>query len=169
MVLRAHVDGDYLVAGGFQGLGEVDDAHVGVPVGFEMVVLLGQVADQSDVCLVCTDIFKMAADSVARHRESPLGGISHACEYETALMLHFQTRVDMESARDEPVLSPSRFVSDDMCGPASKVFWSTWRYQKSVTGTYGCPTLASAEKGAAIFRETVEWYVELLREVHAAP
>ncbi len=127
-----------------------------------------KVADRSDVDMICTDIFKMAAESVAKWRESAIGGVSHACEYETSLMLHFGTRVDMAAAVDEPVKSRSSFVSGDMCGPSSKVFWSTWRYQKSVTGTYGAPTLATAEKGEKMFRETVALYAKLLREVYEA-
>ncbi len=127
-----------------------------------------KVADQSDVCMICTDIFKMASESVAKHRTSALGGCSHACEYETSLMLHFGARVDMAAAQDEPVKTRSSFVGGDMCGPSSKVFWSTWRYQKSVTGTYGSPTHATAEKGAAIFRETVALYVKLLHDVAAS-
>jgi creatinine amidohydrolase len=128
-----------------------------------------KVADQSPVDMVCTDIFKMASEVVSKVRKSGPGGCSHACEYETALMMHFQARVAMELAKDEPVKTRSAFVSGDMCGPSSKVFWSTWRYQKSETGTYGCPTVATAEEGAVIFRETVALYVKLLRDVYAAP
>jgi creatinine amidohydrolase len=127
-----------------------------------------KVADQSEVCMICTDIYKMASEAVAKVRESGPGGCCHACEYETSLMLHFGTRVDMAAAVDEPVKSRSSFVSGDMCGPASKVFWSTWRYQKSQTGTYGSPSFATAEKGEIIFKETVALYVKLLREVAAS-
>ena len=126
-----------------------------------------KVADQSDVCVVVTDIWKMANDVVSRVRDSELGGCCHACEYETSLLLHFRARVDMEAARDERVISRSKFVSGDMFGPGSKVLWSTWRYQKSETGTLGCPSTASAQKGEVIFRETVDAYLSLLREVHA--
>ena len=52
--------------------------------------------------------------------------------------------------------------------PGSKVFWSTWRYQQSQTGTYGSPSKATAEKGKLIFDETIAAYVSLLREVYAA-
>jgi creatinine amidohydrolase len=128
-----------------------------------------KVADQSEVVMICTDIFKMASESVAQVRESGLGGCCHACEYETSLMLHFGARVDMTAAVDEPVKSRSSFVSGDMCAPGSKVFWSTWRYQKSETGTYGTPSVATAEKGAVIFKATVDLYVKLLKEVYAAP
>jgi len=127
-----------------------------------------KVADQSDVCVVVTEIWKLANEVVSRVRESPLGGCCHAGEYETSLELYFGKRVDMAAAQDEPVVPHSRLVSGDNFGPGSKVFWSTWRYQKSRTGTYGCPSAASAAKGETIFRETVAAYLNLLREFRAA-
>ena len=127
-----------------------------------------KIADQSEVCVVVTDIWKMANDVVSRVRESEPGGCCHAGEYETSLLLHFGKRAHLEAAEDERVNPHSKFVSGDNFGASSKVFWSTWRYQKSRTGTYGCPSTASAEKGQVIFGETVDAYVSLLREVYSA-
>ena len=137
--------------------------HVGIAR-----VAARKVTDQSEVCVVVTDIWKMAHDAVSRVRESDPGGCCHAGEYETSLLLHFGKRVDLGAAQDEPVEPHSKFVSGDNFF-SSKVFWSTWRYQASRTGTYGSPSAASAEKGKAIFEETVNLYVSLLREVYAAP
>ena len=128
-----------------------------------------KVADACDACMVVTDIWRMASDVVSRLRKSGPGGCCHACEYETALMLHLQKRVNMRLAVDEPVKSHSAFVAGDMIGPGSKIFWSTWRYQKSRTGTYGAPTLATAEQGRRMFDGTIEAYLRLLREVRRAP
>lgn len=130
-------------------------------------VAVRNTADRCDSCVVLTDIWRLADDAVRRVRQSPRGGCCHACEYETSLLLHFGQRVDMRAAVDEPVRPHSRFVSGDNFGPGSRVFWSTWRYQQSKTGTYGCPTLATAGKGKTIMGETVEAYVTLLREVRA--
>ena len=138
--------------------------HVGIAR-----VAARKVADQSEVCMIVTDIWKMANDVVSRVRESEPGGCCHAGEYETSLLLHFAKRVDLRAAQDEPVIAHSKRVSGDNFGPSSKVFWSTWRYQKSQSGTYGSPSAASAEKGKMIFDETVEAYVSLLREVYASP
>ena len=66
-------------------------------------------------------------------------------------MLYFNKRVDLDSAKDERFTSHSKYVSGDNFGGFSKVFWSTWQYQKSQTGTCGCPTEASVEKGEVIF------------------
>jgi creatinine amidohydrolase len=138
--------------------------HVGIAR-----VAARKVADQSDVCVVVTDIWKLANDVVSRIRESQPGGCCHAGEYETSLLLHFAKRVDLPAAQDEPVTPHTDLVSNDNFGASSKVFWSTWRYHKSQTGTYGSPCCASAEKGKLIFDETIEAYVSLLRQVHAAP
>ena len=137
--------------------------HVGIAR-----VAARKVADQSDVCVVVTDIWKMADDAVSRVRQSEPGGCCHAGEYETSLLLHFGKRVDIKAAQDEPVRPHSKFVSGDNFGASSKVFWSTWKYQKSRTGTYGSPSSGSAEKGELIFDETIAAYVSLLREVHSA-
>lgn len=126
-----------------------------------------KVADRCDSVVVLTDTWKMGADAVAEVRQSGPGGCCHAGEYETSLALYFKKRVDMSAAKDEKVVSHSEFVNADMFGPGSKVFWSTWRYQKSETGTYGCPTCATAEKGKIIFDHTVAAYISLLRELHA--
>ena len=136
--------------------------HVGIAR-----VAARKVADQSDICVVVTDIWKIANDVVLRVRESEPGGCCHAGEYETSLLLHFGKRVDIEAVHDEPVTPYSKFVSGDNFGASSKVFWSTWRYQKSRTGTYGSPSTASAEKGKTIFEETVKEYVSLLHELYS--
>ena len=137
--------------------------HVGIAR-----VAARKVADQSDLCVVVTDIWKLADNIVSKVRDSEPGGCCHSGEYETSLMLHLGARVDVDAARDERVISHSKLVSGDLFGPGSKVFWSTWRYQSSSTGTFGCPSAASAEKGRIIFKETVAAYLALLREVHAA-
>ena len=135
--------------------------HVGITR-----VAARKVADQSDAVVVVTDTWKMGNEIAGSLRTSELGGSCHAGEYETSLLLHFGKRVDMDKAEDERVLSHSKFVNSDLFGPGSTVFWSTWRYQKSKTGTYGCPTCATAQKGGKFVKAIVEGYVELLRELY---
>ncbi len=124
-----------------------------------------KIADACDTHILVTNIWQLANEVVNRVRESELGGCCHACEYETSLLLHWRQRVEMSLAVDEPVRSHSALVSGDNFGPGSRIFWSTWRFQHSQTGTYGCPTKATAEKGEVITRETVAAYLSLLREL----
>jgi creatinine amidohydrolase/Fe(II)-dependent formamide hydrolase-like protein len=63
-----------------------------------------------------------------------------------------------------------RYVGGDLITRHNaKVFWSTWGHTRSRTGTYGCPTLATEAKGKRIMEATVLEYLELLREMRAAP
>lgn len=128
-----------------------------------------KIADRCEVTLVVSNIWRMAEEVVQRVRESEDGGCNHACEYETSLLLAAGKRVDMAAAEDEPVKPASRFVGGDLITRhGAKVFWSTWGHTRSRTGTYGCPTKGTAEKGRTIMDETVREYLDLLREMRRA-
>lgn len=128
-----------------------------------------KIADRCDVTLVISNIWRMAEDVVQSVRDSAEGGSNHAGEYETALLLATGKRVDMSHAEDEPVEPHSRYVGGDIITRHNaKVFWSTWGHTSSKTGTYGCPTKASAAKGQTIMDATVGEYLELLREMRSA-
>lgn len=128
-----------------------------------------KIADRCDVTLVVSNIWRMAEEVVQEVRDSPEGGCNHACEYETSLLLAAGKRVDMSQARDEPVRPASRYVGGDLITRHNaRVFWSTWGHTRSETGTYGCPTHATAEKGRTIMDATVREYVNLLRDMRRA-
>lgn len=124
------------------------------------------IADRCELTLVVSHIWRMAETIVQQVRTSEEGGCNHAGEYETALLLATGKRVDQTQAVDEPVRSVSRYVGVDlMTRHNAKVFWSTWGHASSRTGTYGCPTRATAEQGRTIMDATVREYLELLREI----
>ena len=128
-----------------------------------------KIADRCEVTLVLSHIWRLAEEIVQEVRDSEEGGCNHAGEYETALMLALGKRVDMEQAVDEPVTAASRFVGADLITRhQAKVFWSTWGHTRSRTGTYGCPTRATAAKGQTIMEATVQAYLELLRDIRKA-
>lgn len=128
-----------------------------------------KIADRCNVTLVLSNVWRMAEEVVQRVRESADGGCNHACEYETCLLLATGKRVDMSQATDEPVTPRSRYVGGDLITRhRAKVFWSTWGHTSSKTGTYGCPTKATAANGKTIMDATVQEYLELLREIRKA-
>jgi creatinine amidohydrolase len=128
-----------------------------------------KIADRCEVTLVLANIWRMAEEIVQEVRESEDGGCNHACEYETSLLLALDKRVDMTLAVDEPVTASSRFVGPDLITRhQAKVFWSTWGHTRSRTGTYGCPTKATAAKGETIMKATVQAFLELLRDMRKA-
>ena len=133
-------------------------------------VVVRKIADAHGVYIALTSPARMSAEAFQRVRRSPQGGAIHADEWETSLMLHFGEPVDMSRATDEDVMRyHSEFVAgDNFCGQ-SLVFWSTWGLQRSKTGAYGDPTVASAETGRVIMEAIVERYRCFLREFYCNP
>jgi creatinine amidohydrolase len=130
-----------------------------------------ELADVVGAYAAVVPVAKIAADAVRRHRRSELGGCLHAGEFETSLMLHFGRPVDMSraSAQDR-VKHHSRFLPGDAFPPSGgRAYVSTWGMQRSETGAYGDPTVATRETGAAIFEETAAELAAFLREYYQLP
>jgi creatinine amidohydrolase len=108
--------------------------------------------------------WSLAAEAFARIRESPPGGTSHACEYETSVYLHLAPeRVRMDRAVKEmppPLITGG--VSDLFVpGPYS---WPP-AHDTTISGVEGDPTLATVAKGRELFESAVENLARLFREV----
>jgi len=117
------------------------------------------------VCVSTLDYWTLAADAVTELRESPAGGMAHACEFETSLMLHLRPEsVRMELiAREipEPRFSVERLDLFQQ-GPLG-ANWST--HELSTSGVLGAPDLATAEKGRAFFEACVSGLAGLIEEL----
>ncbi len=88
------------------------------------------------------------AASLEKLRTSKLGGMGHACELETSLMLHLRPDlVHMERVVDEIdfISSPSYYMDWNETG--ALVANPPWK-DDTRTGAYGAGSLATAEKGA---------------------
>jgi len=110
----------------------------------------------------------LAREAIERVRESERpGGMSHACELETSVYLYLDSsRVQMEKARKEIGLPPSRFIWLDLMLSSPVLMMDHWtRFSK--TGVLGDPTLATKEKGKTIFEAVVTGLIELVREFRA--
>ncbi|OGO10389.1 MAG: hypothetical protein A2Y93_10725 [Chloroflexi bacterium RBG_13_68_17] len=132
-------------------------------------VAIRQVFDLTGVNVVRTQPHAFGKETVARVRKSGPGGICHACEYETSMLMHFGYPIDLSKATNEDILRfKSDFVSADGCGGAKggTVFWSTWGLQNSKTGAYGDPTVATPETGEAIMEAIVQDYCDFLEEFY---
>lgn len=85
--------------------------------------------------------------ALAARRRSPVGGMGHACELETSLLLHLRPDlVRMERAVDEMdfVATPAYFM--DWIEGGALIANPPWD-DDTVTGAYGAPNLATAENG----------------------
>lgn len=85
--------------------------------------------------------------------------INHACEYETSLMLHLHPKlVHGELAVDQlPAL-------DSQWTKTGKATWFSRFSRRTAAGATGLPTLATAEKGQAIFQAAVDDLVKFIQE-----
>jgi creatinine amidohydrolase len=100
---------------------------------------------------VFASYWTLAAKTLRDVRESEMGGMGHACEMETSVMLHLHPdRVYLERAvRDGPTYTdPYRKADMQLSRP---VFFVNEFHEVTRSGVVGHPDLASAEKGKRFF------------------
>lgn len=107
-------------------------------------------------------------DLVQDIRDSPPGGMGHACEFETSLMMHLRPdSVRMDGIQREivqPIYESHRLDLFER-GPLS-AHWKT--HELSESGVMGAPDLADAEKGRLFFDACVDGIVRIVEELRAA-
>jgi len=96
---------------------------------------------------VFASYWTLAAKTLREVRESESGGMGHACEMETSIMLHlWPDRVKMDRAvRDGPAHTDPYRKADMQYG--RPVFFVNEFHEVSQSGVVGHPDLATAEKG----------------------
>jgi creatinine amidohydrolase len=118
--------------------------------------------------VVLASYWTLAAEAFEGIRSSPKGGMGHACEMETSVMLALHpSQVDMAKAKDDgPLVRRGKQNSEepsnsrlsrvpDMLRP-SPYFMVRNFDQISENGTIGLPSLASAEKGERFLEAAVD-------------
>ena len=98
--------------------------------------------------IACLTYFLLARDSIAALRRSKPGGMGHACEFETAMMLHVAPGlVAMDRAVTKYPDPGSPYLTTDLVGGSAVRTYHDFS-DLSETGTFGDPALASPEAGA---------------------
>lgn len=111
----------------------------------------------------------LIADALEQERRGGPGSVGHACEYETAMMLHLHPdRVDMNLAERDIGQLKLKYFNWDHPEP-SAYSWQDWWSRFSRVGVCGDASAATPEAGARWFDVTVERFVELLREFRTIP
>ena len=128
-----------------------------------------QVATRVPMLAAAVDYWALARHTASEVRESPPGGMAHACEFETSLMLHLRP----ESVRQELVqreIPEPRFASERIDLISSATVTAGWRTDElSSSGVLGAPDLATPEKGERLFEACVEGLSQLIGELRGAP
>ena len=99
-------------------------------------------------------------------RQSPLGGMGHACELETSLILHLRPDlVHLERAVDELdfITTPSYYM--DWIEGGALTANPPWE-DDTRTGAYGAGSLGTAEKGAYWLQVAIEEKAGHVAEIH---
>jgi creatinine amidohydrolase len=129
------------------------------------VVLAEFQSKHSNTQAVLVTYWNVAAEELQKVRESPIGGMGHACELETSLVLATKPGL-VRTAKIEPdgMGARSRFLYRDMLVPGTVSTW--WNpAETSKHGGEGDPTSASAGKGERFFTAIVGRLVEVVREM----
>lgn len=106
------------------------------------------------------------ADVAWRESKFP-GGMGHACELETSVLLHLRPDlVDMSKARDEINLPMSEHFVNDLMG-GGPVVHIEYYSRHSAVGVLGQPTLATAHKGELAFKAAVREVAAIITEFRA--
>lgn len=116
---------------------------------------------------VLVSYWNVAAPELQRLRESPLGGMGHACELETSLILAINSKLVRTAKMAPDGMGPrSRFLYQDMLVGGSVSMW--WNpAETSQHGGDGDPTSASAEKGERFFAVIVSRLAEVVKELES--
>ena len=127
---------------------EVNTRFDALCVSFVWTALLGDISD-------------------IRESEFP-GGMAHACELETSVFLYLdQERVRQEEIVKEMSFENSSWLWMDLVKPSPLHLGEMWWSSFSKTGVAGDATLATAEKGQALFERATENFIQLIREFRA--
>jgi len=111
----------------------------------------------------------LAEPALSQMRRSGPGGVAHACEYETAMMLHLRPDlVQMDRALREIGQLTLEYFNWDHPQP-SVLSWQDWWSRMSESGVCGDPTVATLDFGQALFETTVTNFVRFVHEFRTIP
>lgn len=157
---------DCVVSDGFRNM-VLLNAHGGNQgIGSVMVDRYG--AKHPDINLVFTSWWQLAHDALSRITTTGVGGVGHACEFETSLMLHLHA----EKVRSEKIAKGTNqptfpWAESDMLN-GSKARLHRPIDVMCPNGVYGDPTAASAEKGQRIVQAVVQDLTPLIDDLYTA-
>lgn len=143
LILNAH--------GGNEGIAQVAMEHIG--------------HSRPRCRVVRTTWWQVAVESLLALSTTGAGGVGHACELETSLVLAIAAPlVDTSAVPARDNQSSFSWDTSDMLRPAPAVMYRRFA-DVSSTGVFGDPKAASEEKGRRISEMVTERLVELVRSL----
>ena len=106
----------------------------------------------ADVYVAFASYWNLAADRFRSIRDSPQGGMGHACEMETSVMMTLQPDcVDVDAIAPDGLQSQSKWLQHDMLAGQPYFLVNDFR-EVTQSGVFGMPQYATAEKGVRFRR-----------------
>ena len=109
---------------------------------------------------------RIGAEALQKYRTSPIGGMGHACELETAYLLHLRPDLcHMERVVDETdfIATPDYYM--DWIEGGSLVANPPWD-DDTKTGAYGAGSHGTAEKGRLWLEAAIEEKADHVNQIH---
>ncbi len=133
-------------------------------------VVVRSIGDDFKVFPAYTNVFNLLEkDFISKYRKSKEGGIGHACEIETSLVLYLaEGLVDMSFADATDIMTSNlKYCPVDFASKKKKkYFLSTWYLENSTYGGAGDPTYATKEFGEKLHKMVVSSLVEVIKEFY---
>lgn len=129
------------------------------------------VNENCDALAAAISHWNLARDLAAEIRETGVGGMAHACEYETSWYLFLDpAAVKMELAvPDVMPMRTSYTWADLMAGDGPVAFTDDWSRVSNGSGVEGDPRTASVEKGQRYAETEVTNLIHFCEEFKALP
>jgi creatinine amidohydrolase len=108
----------------------------------------------------------LGAPALEQYRRSKRGGMGHACELETAYLLHLRPdlcRMDRVVDEIEFISTPNYYM--DWIEGGALILTAQWE-DDTITGSYGAGSVATAENGARWLKVAIEEKIVHVREIH---
>lgn len=155
---------DTALDNGFDALLILNGHGGNMPLVSAAVSTIGE--EHDDVEVLGLTYFQLANDFIDDIRESETGGMSHAGEFETSLMMYLRPELVDEDDRDASMLEePYDLATQDLHDGGPLAVYREFE-EYSATGAIGAPDLATAEKGEVIYESLGDELEALLREIH---
>lgn len=143
------------------------NGHAGNSTKLEVLAEKLRYRHNSHLKVAAVTYWHLIKDEIQAIRETPLGGMGHACEFETSLMLatHPELVRTDRMEKDGPC-EPSIFETRDMFAPGSVTVMKAFS-EISRHGGFGDPTNASAEKGEKIMEAVLSKLTQVVEEIRS--
>ena len=122
-------------------------------------------ADHPECRIAVASWWRAAAEELLPLNETGAGGVGHACEFETSLMLYIAPQsVRLGAVERRATIPTFDWAEEDLLRP-SRV--SLYRSMKQITpdGTWGDPTRATAAKGQQIAEIVCDAISKVIRDL----